>query len=272
VTALVVLLAIAVGLLAALVVGLLRSHAEILRALHDLGVGDDGATTRPRGGASGRTTRPLRTADGVPEPRDDLFGVGHDISGIHPDGTAVHVAITGVEHATLIAFLSTGCMTCGRFWEALDDPAALQGLGRDVRVVIATEGPDAESESTVRALAPRHVTTVMSTAAWRDYDVQATPFFVLVDGVRGAIIGEGSGGTWAQVVDLLGQSRDDQAAAIARTSRREVLGGRQRKERADRALADAGIEPGDPALFHEREPVASREPTSREPTPREPRS
>ena len=38
-TALVVALAVAVVLLAVLVAGLLRSHAEILRALHELGAG-----------------------------------------------------------------------------------------------------------------------------------------------------------------------------------------------------------------------------------------
>ena len=38
-SALVTLLAIAVGLLGVLVVGLLRSHAEVLRRLHELGAG-----------------------------------------------------------------------------------------------------------------------------------------------------------------------------------------------------------------------------------------
>ena len=44
-TVVVVLLAIAVGLLALLVFGLLRTHAEILRALDRAGIslGDDGA-------------------------------------------------------------------------------------------------------------------------------------------------------------------------------------------------------------------------------------
>ena len=47
-TAVVMIEAVVIGLLCVLVVGLLRSHAEILRALHDLGVDldrkDDGPT------------------------------------------------------------------------------------------------------------------------------------------------------------------------------------------------------------------------------------
>ncbi|MGH9167441.1 MAG: hypothetical protein ACRD02_06400 [Acidimicrobiia bacterium] len=39
--ALMMLEAVVIGLLAVLVVGLLRSHAEILRKLHDLGLGEE---------------------------------------------------------------------------------------------------------------------------------------------------------------------------------------------------------------------------------------
>ena len=44
---LVTLLAVAVGLLSLLVAGLLRSHAEILRSLHELGVDLDPGTRAP---------------------------------------------------------------------------------------------------------------------------------------------------------------------------------------------------------------------------------
>ena len=47
-TALVVTLAVVVALLVVLVGGLLRSHAEILRTLHDAGLAHDPAAPRPR--------------------------------------------------------------------------------------------------------------------------------------------------------------------------------------------------------------------------------
>ena len=60
-TALVVALAVVVGLLTVLVIGLLRSHADILRALHELGVDlDPGLPIRsatPRDAALGGLAR-----------------------------------------------------------------------------------------------------------------------------------------------------------------------------------------------------------------------
>ena len=48
-TALVVALVLVVALLAVLVIGLLRSHSEILKALHDLGVNlEDGSPAPTR--------------------------------------------------------------------------------------------------------------------------------------------------------------------------------------------------------------------------------
>ena len=73
---LVVLLTAVVALLAVLVAGLLRSHAEILRALHDLGAGLDPAPGEPprRGWSrarrvdqpSGRRRRPARPPRATP--------------------------------------------------------------------------------------------------------------------------------------------------------------------------------------------------------------
>jgi len=75
-TTLVVAEAVAIGLLGLLVAGLLRSHAEILRRLHQLGAGDDDR----------RSPADVRFGlqPGVPAPRDGLKGQsagGHDIAG-----------------------------------------------------------------------------------------------------------------------------------------------------------------------------------------------
>jgi hypothetical protein len=250
--AIVVALAVALALLGVLVVGLLRSHAEILRALHDLGVNlEDGAPA-----PTARTTTvsrhgPVRTAEGVPAPRSDgPLGDAADITGRLPRGGSAHVAVREVEHGTLLAFLSTGCGTCGTFWDALrDDPTA--GIADpDTRVVVVTNGPEAESPAAVADLAPPGIVTVMASEAWDDYGVPVSPYFVLVDGPSGRVAGEGSGTSWAQVLDLLGKAEADTAAR-----RREVdrpvtrMGGQDRADRVDRELRAAGIEPGDPSLY-----------------------
>ncbi len=251
-TAVVVALAMAIALLAVLVVGLLRSHAEILKALHDLGVNlADGAEHVParRSPAVSRHA-PARTVEGVPGPRHDgTLGPAVDLSGSLPRGGAAHVAVTGVEHGTLLAFLSSGCGTCGTFWEALrHDPVRLLP-DPSTRVVVVTNGPEAESPAAVADLAPPELVTLMTSAAWDDYGVPVSPYFVLVDGPSGRVVGEGAGTSWEQVVDLLAKSVAD--AAVARTPDRALtrMGGQDRADRIDRELLAAGIEPGDPSLY-----------------------
>jgi hypothetical protein len=121
VTVLIVLLGVVVALLAVLVVGLLRSHAEILRRLHELGAGiydesasDDGAAT-PAGESGGvRTQVEIKTRPGVPEPRsaEGLVATdAHDVAGVTPTGSSALVGVVGTGHTTLLAFLSSGCGT-----------------------------------------------------------------------------------------------------------------------------------------------------------------
>jgi hypothetical protein len=125
------------------------------------------------------------------------------------------------------------------------------GLGRigsdDTRLVVVTKGPEAESESRLRDLAPAGVALVQSTEAWTEYEVPVSPYFVLVDGPSGSVIGEGSAGSWDQVGSLMSQ-----ALADAGTRR---LGPIDNGEmRADAELRRAGILPGDPSLYHGDQP------------------
>ena len=268
-TVAVVLLGVVVALLAVLVVSLLRSHAEILRALHDLGADLDPATpdqqaraaraareadvaeSAPAAAAGGGT--PFDTAPGVPRP-NELLGMGAvDLAGVDPAGDALAVGVTGGPHRTLLAFLTSGCSTCLGFWSAFRDGVELPAP--DIRLVIVTKGHEAESPAAVAELAPRDATIVMSTDAWEDYGVPVAPYFALVDGDQ--VVGEGAAGTWPQVVDLLARSLADAGRSLGsagggRTSRRAFLTGRERAERIDAELAAAGIEPGDPRLY---EPV-----------------
>jgi len=251
VAAVFVALVLVLAVLAVLVVGLLRSHAEILKALHDLGVNLEDGAPAPTAGRRPAVSRhaPARTADGVAPPRGDgPLGAAADLSGSLPRGGAARVAVVGVDHPTLIAFLSTGCGTCGTFWDALNE-----GVTRlpdpSTRIVVVTNGPDAESPAAVADLAPPGVVTIMSNDAWDDYGVPVSPFFALVDGPSGKVIGEGSGTTWDQVVDLLAKAVADADVRPGPEPPLTRMSGQDRADRVDRELRGAGIEPGDPSLY-----------------------
>lgn len=256
---LVVVEAFAIALLGLLVVGLLRSHAEILRRLHDLGAGLDEVPGEGARAAGGRTARGARGIERdqfkvfpeVPAPgeRDDL-PVGRDLVGVGPTDDAVSIRVVGAPHTTLIAFLSSTCLTCQRFWDAFAHPDSL-GLAAGIRLVIVTKGPDEESPARIADVAPAGVPLVMSSEAWAAYDVPGSPYFVLVDGPSGQARGEGTGIDWPQVRGLLTQVSDDEVFAADLESRRVRKSGADdaRERRVDEELLAAGITPGDPSLF-----------------------
>lgn len=244
-------LVVVVALLALLVVGLLRSHAEILRALHDLGVNLD--PDAPDGTFSARrpsvsTDTPASVADGLVAPSSGGLTIAHDLAGATPDGGAAVVSLSGRPGLTLVAFLSTGCGTCADFWSAFQR-ADIDIASQRVRLVIATRGVGSESPSAVNELAPGHAVTIMSDEAFDDHGVAAAPYFLLVDGASGRVIGEGSAASWVQLRTLLTSAAKDSGWAADRQSRRELLSATARRARVDRELADAGIGPGDPSLY-----------------------
>ncbi len=264
-TVMIVLLTLVVALLAVLVVGLLRSHAEILRRLHELGAGiyddtdsgDGGDSGEPPTGSGVRTSAEIRTRPGVPEPRAAAGSVAtdaHDVAGVTPAGAATAAGVVGTSHTTLLAFLSSGCGTCADFWGAFADGEGTRLPGRDTRLVVVTKGPEAESVSAVAGLTPSGVTTVMSTQAYEDYSVPANPYFILVDGPSGSVIGEGAAATWAQVSNLLGQAATDAGHDVGGSSLQPSapagrLTGPERSRRADEELRAAGIGPGHASLY-----------------------
>ncbi len=254
--AVVVVLGLVVAVLTLLVVGLLRSHAEILKRLHELGAGidPDGAPAPQRSPAPTPITSrdDFQVMPQVPSPPDrEAFGGAADVVGLSAGANeAVSVRITGVEHDTIVAFLSSGCITCQKFWDAFRKPRKLK-LPDGTRLVVVTKGADAESPSSVGQLAPSAFPTVMSTQAFTDYDVPGSPYFVYVHGPSGRVRGEGTGPDWDQVSSLLSQATVD-AGLSTKLAGQQVAkpdADAAREERIDRELWAAGVEPGDPSLY-----------------------
>jgi hypothetical protein len=235
VTALVVVETVVLVLLVVVVTGLLRSHGEILRRLHALGAGLD-----PDAGE----------APVVLRPRGDLahegsgLGRAADIGGAGLHDDAVSIPVVGVRHRTLLAFLSSGCLTCRGFWDAFARPATL-GLPADVRLVVVTKDAAEESVRVLRDLAAPDLAVVMSNAAWEQYAVPGSPYFSLVDGASARVVGEGTGATWAQVQSLLVHATGDEQDHLGSSG-----GGAAATEaRIDLELLAQGIVPGDPRLY-----------------------
>jgi hypothetical protein len=248
-TALVVLLGVAIALLGVLVLGLLRSHAEILRRLHELGVG----TEEPSGAA---VTSPRRWSP----PADPATGSGktaRDVVGQTPVGETAAIGVAGAPHDTLIAFLSSGCLTCAKFWRALASSTEDLGLPPGVRPLIVTKSADAESVSAIGPLAPANVTVVMSTQAWLDYVVPGAPYFVLVDGPDGTVATEGTATTWSEVNRLVATAtggHEGDAGAPPPTGPRPQVIDPDARHVVDAELLAAGIGPGHPSLYTDQPP------------------
>jgi hypothetical protein len=247
VVALVVVLTVLVGLLTILVAGLLRSHADILRALHSLGAGVGDPTSGDEAQSSPISLSP--SSPPLPGERNSVSVF--DLSGATPSGDAIALSVAQTDHLTLIAFLSSGCSSCAVIWKAMVQSA--EELPQGVRLVVATKGPELESPPEVGAKAAGgDFPVVMSTAAWGDYEVPGAPFFVLVDGQRSRRIGEGIANTFPQVLDLVRRAqREIPDSDDGNRSRAFALGldGPARESANDAELIRAGIQPGDPSLY-----------------------
>src|SRR6476659_408120 len=178
-TALVVTLTVVVALLVVLVAGLLRSHAEILRTLHDAGLAHDPASAEAAEASEPRSRGRSGTAPAVPT--SGPSPEASDIGGVTPTGDAVAIGVVGAATPTLLAFLSSGCLTCREFWETFADPRL--DVPGGARLVVVTMSPEDESVGAVRRLATDTTPVVMSTPAWEAYEVEGSPYFVYVDGL-----------------------------------------------------------------------------------------
>jgi hypothetical protein len=200
------------GVVALFVIALLRSHAEILRRLEQLS-----------------PQAPL------PQPDDRVADQpeAKDLEGATPDGGARRLVLAPGPD-TLLAFLSSGCSTCVDLLESLraDDLPLPPGL----RLVVVAKDRRLERLRLFRPLAGR-VEVLMSSAAWEQYRVPGSPYFLQIDGSSGKVAGEGSAGSWSQVASLILDVGEDRAAPDS-----------ENRTRIDDTLAAAGIGPGHPSL------------------------
>ena len=228
-TALVACETLLLVVLVVLVAGLLRSHAEILRRLGP--PDDEDAADAP----VLRHSAPARPADQLAAP---------DVAGATLAGDSAKVSLAPGSPPTLLAFLTSGCASCARFWEAFGS-GGLDELPHDVRVVAVAKDGSHESPSRLRELAPDALPVLLSSAAWGDYSVPGAPYFVYVEG--GTIHGEGSASQWPQLASLLRDAVAD--ARLADATEARGGSGEHRAARADAALEAAGIGPGHPSLY-----------------------
>jgi hypothetical protein len=215
------------------ILALLRSHAEILRRVAAL----EASLDPDRAGAGMPRESHLAAQSGEPG------GAATKISGQTLAGAPVQLQFGAESQPTLLAFLGTGCHACGPLWDELRHEPVPTPAG--ARLVVVTKGPERERLARLLKLAPAGADVVMSTQAWSDFSVSGTPHFILVKG--GEIAGRGSATSWTQITAFLSDAEDDD-----RIHRARALGTESRADRAERALADAGIGPDDPSLFPSR--------------------
>jgi|1186.fasta_scaffold17898_3 hypothetical protein len=236
-TVLVLVETVLLAVLTVLVAGLLRAYGTVLRRLHALDPGTR-QDSRPFEVLPTPTARPAGEAE---------FGPAHDVTGETLRGEIVSARVVGVEHNTLLLFLSSGCATCEAFWTDLGKPGAIQ-LPAGTRLLVVAQGAEDESRADLAAMAPDGVDVILSSRAWRDYEVPGSPHVVYVDGATGQIRGEGTGQSLRQVAELLARATGDVGfltGAPARKSARD----REQEVSVDRELLAAGILPGDPRLY-----------------------
>jgi len=229
--AVVIALAVVVALLGILVVGLLRSHADILRRLESLGAG--------LGTGHDQSSQITLTR------RDTATVVERSVTGLTPDGEPIVVSLGSGTDPTLIAFLSTTCSTCTPFWEGLESSMMYFG-GHRHRVLVVTLGESEESPTRAQSLAKPGVDVVMSSSAWSDFEVPGAPYFALVEAGTHRVVGEGSAMTFESLEEFLSDATNDQKWDL------QTSGYRSEEDRIDADLRRAGILPGDPRLYQEK--------------------
>ena len=250
ITYLVVAETVILGLVVTLVVGLLRSHAEILHRLTHVATTSPEAveTVTARGDEVALGLAPMPSEEAVPDDVPPL----PDISGLSLELEPVDIRIGEGRRHALLAFIGTGCLSCLDLWTALSSPEPPR-FPSNVDVVLVTKDPDEENLAKLRELRPPGFPVVMASTAWSVCDAPGSPYFVLVDGNSRKPIGAGSATRWEQVISLMkdGLAEVELARELSATDQdRKKKSQRQSVlEREDAELRRAGVSPDDPSLY-----------------------
>jgi hypothetical protein len=237
--AVVIALALVVALLGMLIIGLLRSHADILRRLEGLGAGMDGG--HDHGSQMTLTRRP-----------EGQTVAGRRISGITPGGESAVVSLATGPDPTLLAFLSTTCSTCTPFWEGLQSSSMYFG-GHRHRVIAVTLGESEESPTRALSMASPGLDVIMSSTAWSEFEVPGAPYFVVVAPGTGVVTGEGSAMTFDSLEEFLSDATNDEKWDLQ--ARQGLY---DEESRIDADLRRAGIVPNDPRLYPSKGDIDER--------------
>ena len=192
----------ALVLLTVLVTALVRSNVALHRRIDLLERAQARRERRdaPQAAPVPSAALPVRDGDDPDELSDVI-----DIEGVSPDGLPVSVSLEDSANPHLLAFLSSTCTTCIGFWERFR-AGALQSVSPGTDVTVVPKDPAVEDVARVRELAAGgDLRVVLSSPAWDDYEVPASPYFLLVDG--SSIVTEGAARSWDDLIRMLGRDR-----------------------------------------------------------------
>jgi hypothetical protein len=232
-----------------LVIGLLRSHADILQRLHALGHGSAEEQTEAEGNEVGVADEIAPGLVPIPKstPRQDSLPALTAVSGLSLELEEITVPLNLSHAYALLAFLGTGCLSCTDLWR--DVEKVHDDLPETVNLVVVTKDPGEENVTKLRNVRPHTVPVVMSSELWAQCEIPGSPYFLLVDGRSHTIVAGGSATGWHQVISLLGDSMgeleitEELARVNGAERRRTVL------QREDDELAAAGLMPDDSSFF-----------------------
>jgi hypothetical protein len=236
-------LTVVVSVLALFVLGLLRSHAEIRSRIREL---ESSPRTAP-------PSEPPTFAPGLVEAPDEMPDTQITrIEGVDSDLEPATVVLRELPTTyLLVAFLSTGCLTCLDIWrdmiEAGEDSQRVTAGGEAAAVILILKSSEYENLGKARALANETSAQVLFSAdAWNELEVPGSPYFALLRNTDGSVVGAGSAQSWEQLKSLASDGMLELAVrGVAATSAR---GYRSIIEREDADLARAGIRPEHPSL------------------------
>jgi len=248
-------LTLVVALLTLFVLGLLRSHAELLRAVNDLKA--DPTHDHDGSDHNGSASRHQMPDGVVPAPDQIPQRTIERLTGIDADLREIEIDLTDVSDPyILLSFISTTCLTCMDIWRDIIETGVeaerIEAGDSSAAVFIVLKGREEENLGKARALAEETpVPVLFSAQAWDVLDVPGSPYFTLIDAGSGSVVGAGSAQSWHQLRSLASDGMLEIALASTLdvgTAGNGTRGYRSIIEREDDDLRRAGILPGDNSL------------------------